>query len=445
MNLRKLQSEKSLFALFCSVLGILLCLSLLNATARQRLLSLRSSRFGPSDESRLVFIFLAFAISSVLAYLILTQNRKLIEFDKYAQYTKNLPALAFGVSILIPSFFSYFQGKPMFTDFQYTMNFLTDTSVKKVTDNDLIYPASFLWLRFLPVPYQDRYFQLILLLAGAALFVWCISDYAKKLNLFQLIVFSILLTSSPIRWLFQSQNIDLFIVSTLYICALLYKDRLSSLNSLVLLFLSFLSLLKIYSLPILVFLLFTSRVRAVRVQIICLLVLLIPILVFDASKILGVIPLDPSNNSVGLRVVLYFLGFSESNFSSLVILLLLLGFLFILSMNIRTHISESSSGSRLNFVLIFNSIVFTSCFLATSNYPFRMVYLLFVIPTFLQLDYSDIYRIVASYSVIAFVAVKGSLGIIMNLFLLPIIVFSFHSLVKLALQRFFSYLHAPRS
>lgn len=435
--LRVLRSDSGLYTLIVAILATLLSVSFLNSHARQRLLSLRSSTFTSNDESRLLFISVSFIIACALVFLILKFVRTLNPLQNDFQMIQFFPAFIFIAFVVSPSYFQYFQGKPMFTDFLYTINFLIDNSVQKVSDNNLIYPSSFLWLRYLPIPFENSIIQLLLLFGGSALFSLCIVHYARRLNPFQLIIFSLLLLSPPIRWLFQSQNIDFFIVSILYICASMYEDKLSIRNSIVLVFISLLALFKIYALSILIFLLLTSLVKAVRIQIFLCLMIVTPVIFFDATKILGLIPLDPDNNSVGLKVVLFFLGFSDSIYTLFLVLTSVLIFLGIFSSYTHSRLLNFRIFDFSNFVPVFNLIVFSSCFLMTSNYPFRLVYLLFFIPSSLNQYESTLQILSASFATIAFLAYAGSLGIIMNFFLLPFVFFSTFSLIQLFKERFF--------
>lgn len=430
-------AKRAPYLLIVVTLTLLLTVSVLSSAGRVRILSLESSSFKTFDNLRLLFVLLVFVAFNLAVY-VLSQlsNRPESAPNRITRVARHIPLVSFLVFILIPTFYSYAQDESMFTDLEYTLDFLTDDSVNKISDKNFVYPTSFLWLRALPLPYQDGDFRLAIILISSIAFFCCITHYSKKLNNFQILIFSALLISPPLEWLFESQNIDFPIVISLYLCAVKYKDTFSPTNTFIILLLTVISLIKIYAVPVLIYLLITSVVRSVRIQISFSLVFLFPILFFDLRSILGVLPLGAGNNAVGIKVLFYFLGISSSSFVFFAVLFLALVVLYSIlqGRDSKNHtFKEYLDG---NYLSVFNLVVFISCFFATSNYPYRLVYLLFVIPSLFSNSIIGVHRLVATFAFVAFFAFTRSLGILMNLYLLPLFVLMVISVTAKFIGRF---------
>jgi hypothetical protein len=162
-----------------------------------------------------------------------------------------------------------------------------------------------------------------------------------------------------------------------------------------------------------------------------------PVLFLDTSNILKLIPIAADNNAIGVRVILYFLGFQSSYLSllSLTLGVILYAVIFVFAMlrkdsTVRKNIFDSN-------IYVYSMIIFTLFMIITSNYQYRMVFLVFMIPLIFSRFSSRFDLVAASYAFVSFFCYTRSLGFLSNIFLLPILISSIYSLNCILLQNYY--------
>jgi len=432
-------SENKYFIQVCLVNIILLGILLTGRNSRNITLELRSNFFENNSQTKLVFIVVAFAIFSIIAFFL---PHFAITFNNLSKYNRKylvlLPTFSFLTCIVIPTYHKYFSGQAVFTDLQYTIQFILDESVQNVSDKNLVYPSSFLWIRKLSFLNEQMNSSFYLSIIATLGFLFCVINFSKQLENFSILIFSALLVSPPIKWLFESQNLDLFIIILLYFISFIYLDNPGFRNTFGILALSSIALIKLYTIPILFFLFLISKSKLSRLQLGLSLCILMPVLFLDTSNILKLIPIAADNNAIGVRVILYFLGFQSSYLSllSLTLGVILYAVIFVFAMlrkdsTVRKNIFDSN-------IYVYSMIIFTLFMIVTSNYQYRMVFLVFMIPLIFSQFSSRFDLVAASFAFVSFFCYTRSLGFLSNIFLLPILISSLYSLSCMLLQNHYN-------
>lgn len=431
----KLQSKlySRIFLIHSSLLAIVLS----SQKSREIILGLESNFFKDAGPSKLLFIVIIFFVFSMFAYIL---PMSLEFFDKLSwdkrKYFSVIPSLSFLIYIVIPTYYKYFSGEVMFTDLAYSVEFLVDKSVQNVSDKSLVYPSSFLWIRNFNLPLDGINLVLFLSILATITFMICIIHFSMKLRGSSALIFAVLLVSPPIKWLFESQNLDLFIIIALYFCSIVYLNNFGIRNSIGIFILTLIALIKLYTVPVLFYLFFLTKSRFCRIQIVVSLCFLIPVLYTDTGKILGLLPIGADNNAIGIRILFYFLGFDRNLLSMLSIIagiiIFVIVFVFI-SLRKSDVIHKVPISSN---IYMFSVIIFALSMITTSSFPYRMIFLLFVIPLLFNRANSSFDTVIASYAFVAFFCYTRSLGLIQNLFLLPILIASIYSVMFLLLKNY---------
>ena len=146
----------NVFVHHAALVSFLVIFSLANPLGRKRILVLNSSHFGDSDSLKLLSLLFLLILLLILSASILIFSGLVQNFGTTPTRTiQTIPVFIALIFVLLPAFKKYFAGLPVFSDLKYTIGFLADESVLQVSDSNLVYPSSFLWMRRLPLPFEN--------------------------------------------------------------------------------------------------------------------------------------------------------------------------------------------------------------------------------------------------------------------------------------------------
>jgi hypothetical protein len=199
--------------------------------------------------------------------------------------------------------------------------------------------------------------------------------------------------SPPFLLLIDRQNIDVFILITLYIAARIY-GKSESLSITAIFLIAVATLMKIYPILIICYLIVAKSPKKIKLIAFIVFVICLNIIIPDLSEIQK-FQITEIAGSAGIPVLMAHLsGMTKSGiFISFFFVILILGSVFLIK-QFRCHDIFKELLDDHNFLLIiFGSIVMTTTLLFATNYPYRYVFVLFLIPFFGNFSKSSLFNI----------------------------------------------------
>jgi hypothetical protein len=409
----------------------------LNSQSRIALGAANSSHLGNDLMAKILLIIFALivAISSIACinrksnFKVLFQNKNLLKLAPVTFFVlfNALPAIIQSRRNIpmINSYYSVMQvGNtfPNFIDLKQTIGFLINENVKNIGDNGLIYPTFILNFRFLN-PFLESNFALgIIACTTIMLFAWMILDFSLKLSGAQNAGLTLLVVSPPFLLLLDRQNVDCLLILLLYKSASIYgKSDLKSTFAIVLIMLA--SLIKIYPIIILGFIFITCRETLIKVFSL-LAMLVATFLIYPDLSSIQLFQITDMAGSAGLPVLMAHLAGSMSagfylsqSFFLFCILLMLIQFYSKDSTNVDWALSE-----RRSIFVIFGSLILVETLILSTNYIYRLSYILFLIPLIGSLPKKSFSYISFLFFILSIYLSPRSTGLLMNLFLFPFLI-----------------------
>jgi len=410
----------------------------LNSNSRNALAEAKSSHLSNDLKAKTILIVLALMISVILVKMVNLQNFHKV-FMQNKIFFKFIPLTFFLAFNALPaviqsrknisvinSYYSILQvGNtfPNFIDLKQTVGFLIHNNVKNIGDEGLIYPRFILKLRIFNHFLQSSFAINTISFATIVLFSWMIFDFSKKLSPIQIIGLTLLVVSPPFLLLIDRQNIDCLLILLIYVSASIYgKADLKSIIAIILIMLA--SLIKIYPIIILGYILVTNKKIAIRLFSFIALAITFSLIYPDLAPIQSFQVTDIAG-SAGLPVLMAHLAGAPSSgffFSTTFILFLVLMILIQLYSSSLKRIDLIIDDQKAIFV-IFGSLILIETLMVSTNYLYRMSYILFLIPMIGNFPKKSFHEISFLFFLLSIYLSPRSTGILMNLFLFPFLIF----------------------
>jgi hypothetical protein len=425
---------KSVFALYLFVISVYL----IDPSSRRALGEANSSFLGDNLQAKIILILAGFLLSAYLVF-ILSYSNFLVNltslFSRESTYYiplvlfllfNALPALVqnFVNLSIINSYYRILQvGNtfPNFIDLKQTIGFLLNSEINQIGDQGLIYPKIILELRFLNSFIDSRHAALLISFASILLVAAMIWDFAHRLTLEQNFFLSLLVISPPFLLLIDRQNIDIFILVTLYLAARIYGK--SEAFSIVAIFLvAVTALMKIYPIMIIFYFIIFGSSKKVKGVALGLFTICLSIILPDLSAIQRFQVTDMAG-SAGVPVLMAHLyGGTKSGFVlSLAFLFLMVGS-FILIKHFRSRSIFQAILDDCNFLLVvFGSVVLTTTLLTSTNYLYRYVFLIFIVPFFGKFKKDSLFNVAFIFLFLGMYLSPRSTGVLFNIYMFPFV------------------------
>lgn len=319
---------------------------------------------------------------------------------------------------------------PIFADLNTTLVGIGCQTVKSVGDHitcyeisDMIwiYPSILLKLRSIGLNESFTFWLGILfVIIFAALFL----SFSIQ-NITQQLVLALLVFSPPVLLLINRGNLDLIILICLLQIAILlnrggtFSRELSYFLCLVA------AILKFYAFAGFILLLLTKKTKANVIYFLLSAGLFILFVFVDLFKINDYVGKDMSG-SVGLPVLIsHFNGNSLAQTSLrgtgvIIVIVLLLYYVVYFS----RQIPNLEFNNYNNYIFLILSFTFMCTWLLASNYYYRLSLLVFVIPFYFHRNSTSIEKLIGVTTLASFYLSFRTLGLIFNLFLIPMLVFN---------------------
>jgi hypothetical protein len=326
---------------------------------------------------------------------------------------------------------------PIFADLNTILTGIDCDSVRNIGDkiycdtkNDVIwnYPTFLLHLRFLAINSKLTFLIGILM---TLIFAFVLTMFVN-LNTIQKTFLMFLSFSPPLLLVVNRGNFDLIILCCLAIVGiLLNKNQKYALEySYLLIFTAaILKFYAIFTLPLL--LLLNKKMKNYLYFIVTSAIFLLVSYkdIWVLSKYIG----RDMSGSVGLSV---FISHLNGNLNSDLSLFTIGGILFVIIFLyylyfFNTKLSNIQIENYNNFIFIILSFAFTCTWFLSSNYYYRLVLLIFVIPFYFHHKSSNIENYLGITCFLSFYFSYRTFGLILNIALIPIIVFNILILQKL--------------
>jgi hypothetical protein len=413
---------------------------LLNEKSRKALGNSGSSHFGNNLKLKIFLIICAYLITGVITYLIILRA-KYFNNSVDKSIFRYLPIIAFLSLNFMPAFLQHFHNFklvnyyyeimqvsnkfPNFIDLRQTIGFITNPLVNNIGDEGLIYPTLILKLRFLKNFLEKEETLFLIAFLSTIFLVWIIFDISKNYNRSQLVILAVLVISPPFLLLVDRQNIDLIILIFLYISAKIFgKNFCSDVISLMLIFIC--TVLKIYPVFILAYLFFKRKSKWVRVKIGFVFIGIILLISQDSIKIWR-FGIKDMSGTAGLPVLLsHFNGLPNSQLSfSFIFLFFLFTQLLITYWLFTPNIPFKYVSSSEGLLAVYGLIIFLVTMTISTNYPYRLTFLLFFVPKLMEFIYSPFLYTAGLFLIQSTFLSPRSTGILFNLYLYPFLIIGF--------------------
>jgi hypothetical protein len=410
----------------------------LNSNSRNALAEAKSSHLSNDLKAKTILILLALIISVILVKMVNLQNfNKIFMQNKF--FFKFIPLIFFLAFNALPTviqsrknfsvinlYYSILQvGNtfPNFIDLKQTVGFLIHNNVKNIGDEGLIYPRFILKLRIFNHFLQSSFAINTIAFETIVLFAWMIFDFSKKLSPIQIIGLTLLVVSPPFLLLIDRQNIDCLLILLIYVSASIYrKTDLKSIITIILIMLA--SLIKIYPIIILGYIFVTNKKIAIKLFSFMAMIITFSLIYPDLAPIQSFQVTDIAG-SVGLPVLMAHLAGASSSgffFSRTFILFLILMIFIQFNSSSLKRIDLIIDDRRAIFV-IFGSLILIETLMVSTNYLYRMSYILFLIPMIGNFPKKSFHEISFLFFLLSIYLSPRSTGILMNLFLFPFLIF----------------------
>jgi len=413
-----------------------ICAYLFNENSRNTLQDATSSYLGNNLVLKILLIICFYVFTSILVYF-LCKNTKSVKTSDKSSFVRYVPGLLFVTFNFIPAFLQYFHDYayinvyyrilqvsnkfPNFIDLRQTLGFITNEKISKIGDEGLIYPTIILKLRLLKRFFELDYSVLLIAFMSTVLLAWVIFDISKNFSRLQIFISSIIVVSPPFLLLVDRQNIDLLILVLLYFSAKILNKNLIC-NVLGLLFVLIASALKIYPFFILVYLFVNNIHRRIKYVIFSLIILFFIFIGPDLFNIYKFGVKDMAG-TIGMPVLMsHFKGLSVSQISFSFTFLV-----FVLAQLICTYwlfkpkelLGRLSDSEKTLF--FYGIVIFLGTMLISTNYLYRLVFLIFFLPIVMKLSVSPFLNISGWFLILASYLSPRSTGLLFNLYLFPFI------------------------
>jgi hypothetical protein len=392
-----------------------------------------------------LLIICFYLFTSCLVYL-LCKNTEFVKTNNEVSFLKYIPGLLFVTFNFTPAFLQYFHNYsyinnyyrilqvsnkfPNFIDLRQTLGFITNEKVSKIGDDGLIYPTIILKLRILNHFFILDYTVLLIAFISTILLAWIIFDISKNFSRLQLFLLSIIVVSPPFLLLVDRQNIDIIILILLYFSAKILNKNLIC-NLLGLLFIFIAAALKIYPLFILIYLFLNNLHRQIKYVIGSLITLF---LIFIGPDLLDIYTFGVKDmaGTIGIPVLMsHFKGLASSQLSfSLTFLIFILAQLictywFFKPKEVLRRLSDSEKT-----LFFFGLIVFMGTMVISTNYLYRLVFLIFFLPIVMRFNVSPFLNISGWFLILGSYLSPRSTGLLFNLYLFPFLAISFFIIIN---------------
>ena len=427
----------------------------LNGNSRSRFI-IRETSFSFISEYKIV-IFLLVLASVIFAIIVL--NRFVIKIKKmnFSYNMKFIHLITYTVLVLIPvivdkifnqhlfqlinKLFRVSYINPIFPDLKTILTGIDCDSVKKIgekiscdTENDVIwnYPTFLLHLRFLGINSKFTFLIGILMML---IFAFVLILFTKLTHI-QRIFLMFLAFSPPLLLVVNRGNFDLIILCCLVIVGFLLNRNQKyglELSYLLVFFAAMLKFYAIFALPLL--LLLNKKIKNYFYFIITSSIFLM--LSYKDILVLNKYVGRDMSGSFGLPV---FISHLNGNLNSDLSLFTIGGVIFMLVFCyylyfFKTKISNLRIESYDNFIFIILSFTFICAWLLSSNYYYRLVLLIFVIPFYFHEKSSKLENYLGITCFLSFFLSYRTFGLILNILLIPIIVFNIIIIAKFLRKR----------
>jgi hypothetical protein len=427
---------------------------LINPVSRQTLGEANSSFLGDNLVAKIILVITGFMFSATLVSILTHTNL----FEKLSSVFKGkhihyLPVILFfmfnALPALVQNFInlkiinSYYRvlqvGNtfPNFIDLRQTIGFLLNTEVNQIGDLGLIYPRVILKLRFLNSFVDSQYSVFFISIASILLIGALVWDFSKRLTFNQNILLSLIVISPPFLLLIDRQNIDIFILIILYIAARIYgKSDFFSITAIFLVAVA--SLMKIYPILIICYFVIAESSKKIKIVAFVLFIVCLNFIIPDLSEIQKFQVTDIAG-SAGVPVLMAHLsGLAKSGISlSLFFVILIIGSVFLVN-RFRCYGIFKAISSDHNFLLVvFGSVVMTTTLLFSTNYLYRYVFVIFLIPFFGKFSENSFFNTSFLFFFLGMYLSPRSTGLLFNLYMFPFVLILLFGLFQLLLFNIF--------
>jgi hypothetical protein len=324
---------------------------------------------------------------------------------------------------------------PNFIDLKQTIGFLINSNVKNIGDEGLIYPTFILKLRFLNPFIESNFASTIIAYLTIISFAWMIFDFSRKLSSIQNLALSLLVISPPFLLLIDRQNIDCLLILLVYVSASIFgKSDSKSIFAIILITMA--SLIKIYPAIGLGYIVLTDRRIIIRMISLISLVVAIIVIYPDLISIQRFQVTDIAG-SAGLPVLMAHLaGTTSAGFfisQSFILLCILLSFILIYSKNSIKFIIVKDNQNLM--LVIFGSLILIETLMLSTNYLYRMSYILFLIPLIGGIPKRSFFNVSFLFFILGIYLSPRSTGLLINLFLFPFLILMIIFLFKIIVDQ----------
>lgn len=422
-----------------------ICAYLFNENSRNALGEATSSYLGNNLFLKVLLIVFFYLFTSCLVYL-LSKNTEFVKNNNEVSFLKYIPGLLFVIFNFIPAFLQYFHNYsyinnyyrilqvsnkfPNFIDLRQTLGFITNEKISKIGDEGLIYPTIILKLRVLDNFFMFDYSVLLIAFISTVLLAWIIFDISKNFSRLQLFILSIIIVSPPFLLLVDRQNIDLIILILLYFSAKILNKNLLC-NVLGLFFIFIAAALKIYPFFILIYLFLINLNRRIKYIIGSLITLF---LIFIGPDLLQIYTFGVKDmaGTIGIPVLMsHFKGLASSQLSlSLTFLIFILAQLFFTYWLFKPKEVLGRLTDSEKTMFFYGLVVFMGTMVISTNYLYRLVFLIFFLPIVMKFNVSPFLKISGWFLILGSYLSPRSTGLLFNLYLFPFITISFFMVIN---------------
>ena len=431
-------------------------LYLMNSNSRSSFLN-RQASFVLTDNARIALFILVF-IMGILLISLLTSKMQNYRRD---QLLPPLYLLSYTVFILIPIFIDKFLNlntfefinkifrvsyiKPIFADLNTILTGIGCDSINHVGDkitcdttNSVLwnYPTALLKLRIFNI---DSKITFLLGSLIAVIFIFVLVLF-RDLTRIQKVFLALLAFSPPLLLVINRGNFDLLILISLVFAGYLLNRNLKyslELSYLLILFAGTLKFYAIFALPLI--LLFNKKIQNYFYFVIISFVFAL-MNIRDLWHLNGFVGRDMSG-SFGLPVLISHLnGDADSDLRlfSIGALLVLIIFSYYFHY-FKKKIDVITFDNYNNYIFIILSFTFFMTWLLTSNYYYRFVLLIFVIPFYFHKKSTPTENYIGLTCFISFYLSYRTFGFLMNIFLIPMLASNISILYKVLRRKSLSY------
>lgn len=428
----------------------------LNSFSRNAFLE-RPASFSSSESSRIILVFIMFLIILLFISLLTPRIQKLLQ----VQLAWNIHLISYSIFILIPIVIDKYVGlnileslsrifrvsyiNPIFADLNTILTGIGCQTVNEIGDkiscdlkNNVLwnYPTVLLQLRIFNI---DSTFTFALGYCIAVIFILTLSLF-RDINKIQKIILAVLAFSPPLLLVVNRGNFDLLILSCLAIAGYAMNRNLKFCLELSYLLVLFAASQKYYAFFALPLLLFFSKSKKSCFYFLIVFIGFLYLNLSDLRYLNQFIGRDMSG-SFGLPVLISHInGQAESDLNvysfGSAIVLILVGFYLNF---FKKRIYKVKVSNYNDYVFLLLSFSFAITWLLASNYYYRLVLLIFVIPFYFHKQSTRFENYVGLTSFISFYLSYRTFGFVMNILLIPMLTFNFLILYGILKRDYLNY------